>query len=68
LQRSPEKGDNLEFTRCQAGHIEISQSGTVDEGVAGNQMEMTRNYENLEQDKSMEPRTPMNANNFVQKV
>ncbi|CAB4011055.1 Hypothetical predicted protein, partial [Paramuricea clavata] len=67
-KRSPEKGDNLEFTRCQAGHIEISQCETVDEGVAGNQMEMTRNYENWEQEKSMESRTPMNANNFVQKV
>ncbi|CAB4022002.1 Hypothetical predicted protein, partial [Paramuricea clavata] len=67
-KRSPEKGDNLEFTRCQAGHIEISQSETVDEGVAGNQMEMTRNYENWEQEKSMESRTPMNANNLVQKV
>ena len=53
LQRSPEKDENLEFTRCEAGNIETSQSLVADEDVTGNQMEMTRNYENWEKQEDL---------------
>ena len=52
-QRSPEKDENLEFTRCQAGKIETSQSLVAHEDVTGNQMEMTRNYENWEKQEDL---------------
>ena len=40
FQRSPEKNDELEFTRCRGGYFERFD----DEEVTENQMEMTRNY------------------------
>ena len=45
----------MEFTRCIGGNIESFRFQTVDEDITVN-MDMTRNYENWEQEK------PVNGN------
>ena len=49
FQRSPEKGHDLDFTRCHAGNIDMFHHNDSVQDITGNQMEMTKNYQNWEQ-------------------
>ncbi|XP_028408949.1 uncharacterized protein LOC114531537 isoform X2 [Dendronephthya gigantea] len=54
-KHSPVKDENLEFTRCQSGKIETyHQSLAVDQDVTENRMEITKNYENWNEEKTDE--------------